>query len=482
MVRPAASPTADRVAPGRRWTVLVVLGIVAGVALRWWLLHSDAGATSSDEAVVGLMARHLLDGEWRAFFWGQRYGGTPEVAAVAALTWATGAPVLSLKLVPVALSAVAAVLVWRVGRRLVGEPLARAAGLLFWVSPAAYAWLATRELGFYWASSCIGLLTVLCAQRLVDRGDARGWWWLGALAGLGWWVSPFCAYALAPVGLWMAWRHPRTLTGAWRAVPTAVVAAAPWLWHNLGTGWPSLHTPPQPEEVSHLTGLGRLVWGVLPMTAGLRHVRTERWLFPGAALVFVALVAAFAVVALRRRMHPLLGLGLLCAPVIYVLLPGRWWVGDARYGLPLWPFLAIAAAWALGSRRRAAVAVGVAAVLAVAGARDIGASRPPAHLGADVRALEAAGIDRAWADYWLAYRTTFESGERVVVAPITNDRYRPYRRAVAADRTPAVVFLAGDPAGDAFLAAIRRAGRAPVTVRTPHLVAYRFDDGPLPPP
>ena len=29
------------------------------------------------------MARSFLDGEWRAFYWGQHYGGTQETALVA---------------------------------------------------------------------------------------------------------------------------------------------------------------------------------------------------------------------------------------------------------------------------------------------------------------------------------------------------------------------------------------------------------------
>src|SRR3546814_17245096 len=50
----------------------------------------------SDEAIVGLMARSFLEGEWRAFYWGQHYGGTLETALVAL----AGASTTALKLVP----------------------------------------------------------------------------------------------------------------------------------------------------------------------------------------------------------------------------------------------------------------------------------------------------------------------------------------------------------------------------------------------
>src|SRR5690349_18874843 len=57
---------------------------------------------TSDEAVEGLMARHVLRGEFPAFLWGQSYKGVPEVyltSAVFGLMPATAASVLALKAV-----------------------------------------------------------------------------------------------------------------------------------------------------------------------------------------------------------------------------------------------------------------------------------------------------------------------------------------------------------------------------------------------
>ena len=39
-------------------------------------MTSRLGAIDSDEAITGLMARHLLDGEFRAFMWRLAYQGT----------------------------------------------------------------------------------------------------------------------------------------------------------------------------------------------------------------------------------------------------------------------------------------------------------------------------------------------------------------------------------------------------------------------
>ena len=39
---------------------MVIAGVAAGIALRVWLLRLPTGVLDSDEAIVGLMARHML--------------------------------------------------------------------------------------------------------------------------------------------------------------------------------------------------------------------------------------------------------------------------------------------------------------------------------------------------------------------------------------------------------------------------------------
>ncbi|HEX9317014.1 MAG TPA: hypothetical protein VGA71_16585, partial [Actinomycetota bacterium] len=92
---------------------LVTFGLVA----RIWVLVHPLGALDSDEAVIGLIGLHLLHGHHLpTFFWGQNYGG-PHEAVLAALLFAVIRPSpLVLKSIPVLLSAVAAVLTWRIAR------------------------------------------------------------------------------------------------------------------------------------------------------------------------------------------------------------------------------------------------------------------------------------------------------------------------------------------------------------------------------
>ncbi len=63
----------------------------------------------------------------------------------------------------------------------------------------------------------------------------------------------------------------------------------------------------------------------------------------------------------------------------------------------------------------------------------------PADLGP-----RANGQTRALGDYWIAYRLSFESNERVVAASLGQARYQPFQRLVEYSESPAFVFVDGD--------------------------------------
>lgn len=117
---------------------VVVLGAALGTALRlWYLFHLPL---DSDEASVGLFAQHILNGQFNVFYPGQFYGGV-EPYGTAALFGVFGQSAYMVKLTPLLLSAVAAVLTWRITLRLVSNrQVAALAGVLMWVAPLAVIW------------------------------------------------------------------------------------------------------------------------------------------------------------------------------------------------------------------------------------------------------------------------------------------------------------------------------------------------------
>ncbi len=80
----------------------------------------------------------------------------------------------------------AAVLVWRIGRRLIDDRAGIVAAVIVWVWPALTIQWSTKARGFYGAIEVFGLLMLLGALRLAERPDSRvDWLVFGAAAGLG---------------------------------------------------------------------------------------------------------------------------------------------------------------------------------------------------------------------------------------------------------------------------------------------------------
>jgi 4-amino-4-deoxy-L-arabinose transferase-like glycosyltransferase len=412
----------------------VVLGIAIAVGLRLFVLTHALGALDSDEAVVGLIARQFLRGEHPVFYWGQSYGGTLEAVITAGVFKLFGSSVLALKLVPICLDAIAAVLVWRIGIRLFGRRAGAVAAIAFAVWPATYVWWSTKSrlLG---TPLVLGLVMLLCSLRLAERENRwREWLILGLAAGLGWWSQPLIAPLAVAAVVWLALFRWRALRGIWIAAPAAVAGASPWLVWNLRHHFDSLKPPSFPE--SYVGHLHRFVREALPMALGLRVPYGYRWLPPplGQAL-YVAMVAggagALVWTAVRYRRTAkgkaaiALGAAIVIYPFFWAISPYSIGTAEGRYLFLLSPLLALVIGLAAS---RPAVIVGVMAVLLAVTTWGLHSMRTgldgndadtpvPVSMGPLIHTLEDRGLVHVFAGYWIAYRLDFESHERIFATP-----------------------------------------------------------------
>lgn len=380
--------------PVRPVGVLARSGIAAvvlvGLFLRIWILGREPW--SSPTAIPGLMAQQILHGHFYAFYWGQNYGGVePYVAAVMFALF--GQSNFTLELTPIVLDAIAAVLVWRIGRRLFEPRAGVGAALLFWIWPEAYIFDSTLEYGFRFVTLVCGLAVMLIAIRIAQRSEPVRWprsissatveapsqsavvrrldWTaLGLFAGIGWWGSPEVTYYLVPAVVFLGWRlfkrridfRPGLLA---LAVVGAVVGALPWLWANAHSRLGSLRHVQGKTSGSYVNHLSTLFTHVFPIVLGLRltanYDNVRQVFVPGSggflvgtngpiwatvigeiayAAVVVA-VLAWIVVLLRRKQALVLVGAALLFPFLYASSPFAFDWQDGRYGLFLAPIVSL---------------------------------------------------------------------------------------------------------------------------------------------
>jgi hypothetical protein len=453
-------------------------GLVAAVALRVWILSGDLGRAESDESVVGLMALAIRDGARPYMFFGQNYGGTLEPAITGMVFKVVDPSSLTLKLVPVVLAAVCAVLVWRIGRRIVSEQAARVAGALFLLFPPLFVWWSTKARGFYWVQTALVLGVLLVGLRVlerVERGD-RARLELGALgllAGLAWWTSPQTTFVLLAFGAWLAYRARAAWRDWWFVVVGFALGALPWLRWNIAHDWASFDTPPVPES-TYFDRIEQFFTRMLPQMLGLRLIFSGDWRGgPIGALIYCALLAAFGAALVwwwRHRtehpaVEPLLAIAVVY-PFVYAIAPTSYHPGDPRYLLLLAPIVVLLVAVVLTTWWRQLAILGFAVILSVVSTNNIEDQANelglvdvvPRDVDPLVEKLDELDVDFAYADYWAAYVLTYATDRAILATPVDNVRDSAIDVAVAGVYPSTYVLFRGSPRDAGLPAALEADG------------------------
>jgi hypothetical protein len=464
-----------------QWLVLGAAILIVSFRSAMFVFH-EALSFDSDEAVTGLMAKHLIGlRAFPLFFYGQNYMLGVEAWLAAPVFLVLGASVTTLKLPLLALNiAVAVLLVWLLTRELGLRPLlALVASLFFLIPPLGSTSVLLSAIGGNVEPFLYALLLWLTRYRPA---------WFGLILGVGFLQREFTIYAaVAVIAVEMldgAWRKPERRRDLWRALR---VVAEVWLAVQFlrpfaspagpGSTLAAISNAPSNNLVelfnrvcvdprTFLHGVQRLVtfhWAQLfgieaehAYSYGLESnvpmgLAGSGFVFGAAALVLCWRIARqhHAVSAKWTELRFCIYLTLVGAISAGVYVVGRCGADSAlRYdmlallgavGLGGWFFAVEDQVWF--RRFGVAVIVGWAIVSGVPHGRlwiEQTSHPPVAAKTMIIRNLDARGIKYASADYWIAYYLTFMTDERIIVAADAFARIPDYERIVLEHRAEAI--------------------------------------------
>jgi hypothetical protein len=511
----------------RRFPQLILIAALALVSRAPFLLHGDR-FFDSDEAVEGLMARHVLQGEHPVFLWGQHYKGVPEVYVASAAFALAGPSVVALKSVTLFCFVMFVCVQFVLADRLFSRGVAWLATAFLLVCPPAFVlWSlsANAEIVLTLLAGTVMYLGVDIWRRTGSRTALAS---AAAAAGFGLWVQQYIIYYIVALALALAFGLPRRreLLGrvfaigdmpAWFRWLAYVLGIAAFVYLVLGTvafatggfdvvlggvvigvhraqklwniaasivgvwaavrgvsiaarhpGWRPAIVPAvlafvagyAPALAARLAGGGSAPVGnadlarvaaslspvgreILPIVFGFRSPTTG-WLGLSAWLALAPAVAiAASFVAIRRSTAtPVLHLLVLTAPVLFLLSGSFVDAQSYRYLMPTFGALSIVMAVGVAGTLRWSRAAGVGLLVVLLTLFGLEQRNwyqtlaPDTESAAIMRCLDEAGARTAYADYWISYKVTFLSGERIVVSPNRGlDRYPPYTAQVRAEPT-----------------------------------------------
>lgn len=448
---------------------LVLVGLLIRGAFFWYALN--VLPISSDEAWPGLMALHVLKGDYPVVYWGQSYMGTVESFFQAPFVYWFGTTAFAIRVYPFLVGVAFLLLSLRLAREMFGERVALWTALLLAVPPV-YITIATSVIppDNYLATVALGSLALLITHRIVHAPAAPGrqsrrHLLLGIVCGLGFWVHIlFIDFLVVAVGF--AWLKDKLLPvrqGGWALAGGFALGGLPLIAYNILHAFDTfIVARTVPAAVALEKGwmavreiFPVLVGGVVPLygdNPNLVRLSDPVW---WSVAVFYAGLAVWITWRFRGEWGSLVRLstsGTSGAAILVVLVLVSFVVfarSDRanswafRYLLPVMSALPILAALGLAKMaersRRPVLAVGLAIVAIQAWGHGVvwaawGDAETRARLDLPddrplIRYLDENGIRRAYGHFWISYRLTYETGERIICAQPYDERfggrYRP---------------------------------------------------------
>jgi hypothetical protein len=456
-----------------RERVVVLILLVVGWGVQSFVVATRRIPASSDQAIVGLMAKHILErGEHPVFYYGSAYAGSLEPHYVAGVFALLGPTPTAYRIAMGGLVLLMMLGTWAVTRRAFGPLPAILALAYLAVPPFFFLYKGLTSDGHYDAFNLftLGVLS-LCLRidnRLGAGGDpgALSFLLLGVLFGVGWWINPITPAISAAALFWLFLRRRDRPSIRHTPVVAAgfLLGSLPWTWWNLRHEWASLASPELGSVgiAGALHNLGEIVLHSLPLLAGGTRFRIAAgWeTFPFSTILVMLVFVVLLVPGVLRMLRGdrVVRLFFLCfvVLVVTVIWSRRYVPSEPRVLFPYYvlipPVLAAGMSWIAtrGSGGRwLAVVLGGSLLFAHASGiaveyRHVQNTDTEATAGLEdlQKVLTREGVRHVYTDYWTAYRLSFESNEKIVAAPIPGDeavRYGPYQDEVAGDPSAAIV-------------------------------------------
>ena len=338
----------------RRELVGLAGAVIVAVVFKIGLLLAGVIPFNSDEAVVALMARHILQGSRPIFFYGQAYMGSLDAFLVAGVFKLIGMNIWAVRIVQIGLYSLTVLTAAILGRRLSGSWKVGVLAAWFLAIPNVGMTLYTSvSMGGYGEMLLIGNLILLTTLRITRdlKYDVRKktnlipWFVFGFLSGIGLWVFGLTLVYSIPAFIYLIWywyrvryktqtknphnpwwknwryeinpgernmqEYPANFLGI--AIIGGVVGCVPWLAYAQRSGLSNLVSELSGSAITgveSLSFLGQFTRHALNLSLfgstsmmGLRPPWEIRWLAMPLApfvLIFWVMVVIFAVKNLRR--------------------------------------------------------------------------------------------------------------------------------------------------------------------------------------
>ncbi|MBI9036405.1 MAG: hypothetical protein JEZ03_18250, partial [Bacteroidales bacterium] len=471
--------------------ILIIFIILVSIGWKSFLLAQNAFSFNSDEAIVALMARHILQGNFPLFFYGQSYMGSLDAFLVAAVFTLVGQKVLAIRILQTTLYVFVLLTSWMILALMKATKRQIITSLLLLSIPTVNVTLYTTvSLGGYNEAliigNCILILTLLFVKdehetikyhkkNLILAG-------IGFFAGFGLWVNGLTlVYSFSSFFyiIWYLYQRRREFEPAKLLrnfsylITGTLFGSIPWLVFAFGGGFSSLMaelfgSAIAINQTSYFQQVGQhflsfILFGI-SVILGLRPPFSVEWLLlpmiPFVLFGWGCLIVGMVKAAKEKSRNGIwLQIGYATVLLLAFILTPFGGDPSGRYFIPVYQALAMLAGIGLshlGINKyfKTLLIVGLVLFNFFGTIQCIGKGKP----GITTQFYEPTQIDHTYDDeliaflldngeiygytnYWVSYPIAFLSQEQIVFIPKLpyhpdlkyterDDRYTPYQEKV----------------------------------------------------
>ncbi len=488
--------------------------LLIAASLKLLLMAFDCIPFNSDEAIVALMARHIvLEGERPVFFYGQAYMGSLDAMLVAIGFSVFGMKVWVVRVVQILLYLGVIITTVQIAQRVFvpsksGKSFTAALLAIPTVNVTLYT---TASLGGYGEALLIGNLILLSGIKIIQLiQDNRASsctplvTLLGMLIGLGLWTNGLTLVYTIPTScgvLWMAYirrgqlKTQSILLNAGMFLLNFVIGSLPW-WIYVGQNGlrqllaELLGMAVAVEQTPWLERLGVHLFSLVVLggtvALGLRPPWEVRWLaFPLAPFVLVFWIGVMWIWGRSlfnrhtRNLSHLILTGVVLTLAVGFVFTSFGVDPSGRYFVPVWVILALIAGEVITRLRcrwvYQVVIVCIVLIFNLWGTIQCAVRYPPGittqfdavtqldhrYMPELINFLKQQNETRGYSNYWVAYPLAFLSNEEIIFTPRLpyhqdmrytprDDRYYAYTELVSRSQRVAYI-TTNNPALDDYL-------------------------------
>ena len=428
--------------------IYLIFIVVLGLLLRLYFLQHNDFVIDSDEAIVGLMAKHILQGtRYPIFYYGQDYMGSMEGILTSLVFSLFGQSNVCLKVVPLLFSVLHIWLTYLIARHFVSPRFSLLAAAFCAFGPNALILWSSKTRGGFIEIVALGSLCFLLAFKILDLKKFKSsLFLLTFLLGLGWWTNNQIVFYIVPMALFCGFYVFKNSTYlefiklALISVFSFLIGSAPFWYANifLEPQWATFKVLfGGTENVNVISNFKGYLSDAIPMILGAKKFWTETDFFWGATVLGYLLIVLAIFFSWRfssannsRKKLSLILSFVFTVALVFCFSKFGWLSQAPRYLLPLYSVLpvlyAIAAAAIfnfLGKQSSLlyALCVFLLQLYPLFTANGMlegtpfvfGGQRVEKDHTALYKWLENEGYSYVDTNYWIGYRLAFETNERV---------------------------------------------------------------------